>query len=203
MLTGAPAIFAIYETRNNTSKQLPMNSLNLSSTPAASPSTQSIVVWSEDNDPKPLERGEVVFIDESNSFPKTQGRAGQLQPTAKIIRRVGPKNVLTSANDLPFSTVAEAVTWFPCNITRTRKVHMASVALVIEGTDTLRLTPSESTTTHASGALVALDRSDNTIKLGVPAFTTTLQPLGVLSTSVTVADQVVQVYFARQRRFAQ
>jgi hypothetical protein len=181
-----------------------MDSLNLSSTPAASPSTQSIVVWSEDNDPKPLERGEVVFLDESNPFPKTRGRAGQLQPTAKIFRRVGPKNVKNTVTEnikkLPFSTVAEAVTWFPCNISTNTKVYMASVALVIEGTDTLRLTPDESSATYPSGTLVALNRDTNAITIGVPKFTDTVQPLGLLSTAATVADQVVQVYFARQRR---
>lgn len=158
-----------------------MSSLNLSSTPAASPATQRIVVWTDEATPKPLERGELVYI-EDLAQPNIRPPRGQLQATAKVYRR---GNGMTYA--YPCATVAEAVTWCPQGT-----VSIASVALVIQGTDTLRLIKKEPGDNPA-GTRVYVD-SDNNIGFGGAA-ADNHTTLGFTSTAATKGDRVVQVYF--------
>ena len=185
-----------------------LSSLNLSSTPAVSPATQTFVVFmsSTSEQPAPLERGELIFVTNFTITNQSRPRIGQLQPTAEITcrgKQIG-KQSPGALNGAVCATIAEAVTWH-----RAASGFVASVAVVIEGTDILSLPANQATPwgggrSHAPGAPVFVVRATGEVRVGELTVDdiTERTLLGYTSTACNPADSVIQVYFSHGLRTA-
>lgn len=100
----------------------------LSSTPAAAPATHPVVVWitSPSKTPDSISRGTVLFTVPGRNAPPAA--PGQMKPTMQIST--------TYVTDADAVVVAEAVNWVRIRHTAN---YMASVAIVLGGTDVVKL----------------------------------------------------------------
>lgn len=100
----------------------------LSSTPAAAPATHPVVVWinSPSKTPDSISRGTVLFTVPGQNAPPAA--PGQMKPTMQI-----STTYVTNADAV---VVAEAVNWVKIRHTAN---YMASVAIVLGGTDIVKL----------------------------------------------------------------